>query len=136
MEFPPAVAQNVLKYLEHKDIMNVLVANKDWHNVFAKGLYQSPPLNHLESFEKLMGFLTRPDLSQQYALLVNELSFTGMAADNVYMGDLDACLKLCKNVKILRLERCFHISSILVQSIAKNCPQLEQVSPLNPTVIC
>jgi hypothetical protein len=124
---PPKVALKVLDYVPKKNRKDLLVANKAVHLAFAKAIYNNPALDEMESFEKLMGFLNTKSLSVPYYEFVEQLNFTGMAADNVYMGDLDACLKLCKNIKILRLERCFHISNVLVQSISKHCPQLEQV---------
>jgi hypothetical protein len=65
--------------------------------------------------------------------MIRELDISGIAADNLYMGDLDSALGMCPNLEVFRLENCYHISNILVQSIAHHCPNLLQLDlPGNP----
>ncbi|KAJ3109515.1 hypothetical protein HDU97_005172 [Phlyctochytrium planicorne] len=59
--------------------------------------------------------------------MIRELDISGNAADNLYMGDLDAVLGMSPNLEVFRLENCFHISNILIQSLAHHCPNLLQL---------
>lgn len=132
IEIPHLVADRILRYIDdQKDRLKLLAVCKEWSRAFATAIYQTPCLDRMNSFESLLGLLNMPVPYHPYAFLIQKLDITGGAADNVYMGDLDSCLKHCSNLKILRLERCFHVSNILVESIANNCKNLEQVSNIN-----
>ncbi|KAJ3249987.1 hypothetical protein HK104_007526, partial [Borealophlyctis nickersoniae] len=74
-----------------------------------------------------MTLLNTPLPFHPYPTLIKELDIGSVAADNLYMGDLDATLALCPNLEIFRLENCFHISNILVRSLSGHCPALKQV---------
>jgi hypothetical protein len=98
---------------------------KPWAEAFAAALFHSPPLTHPDAFEILLTVLNSS--SFDYKSLIQRLELSGAAADNIYMGDLDLCLKQCTNLKSFKLERCFHISNLVIQSIAKHCQNLEEV---------
>ncbi|KAI8618536.1 hypothetical protein BC830DRAFT_1166125 [Chytriomyces sp. MP71] len=70
---------------------------------------------------------TLPAKLSIYAHLVHELDLCGAAADNVYIGDLDGALALCANLRILRLGSVFHMSNMIVQSVATHCSNLVQL---------
>ncbi|KAI8898834.1 hypothetical protein BC833DRAFT_619974 [Globomyces pollinis-pini] len=128
LELPPAVAAGIVRYIDVKsDTLKLLLVCKVWSKAFTTALYENPLLENGDSFEMLLGLLNTPLPFYPYAYLIQKLDFVGSAADNIFMGDLDACLKQCVNIRTLRLERCFHISNILIQSISKNCPKLEQL---------
>ncbi|KAJ3037829.1 hypothetical protein HDV00_001330 [Rhizophlyctis rosea] len=59
--------------------------------------------------------------------MIKELDIGAAAADNLYMGDLDATLAICTGLEVFRLENCFHISGILVRSLGMHCGMLKQV---------
>jgi hypothetical protein len=84
-------------------------------------------LDKMNSFELLMGVLNISLPYHPYPFMIQKLDISGIAADNIYMGDLDFCLKSCSNLQIFRLERCYHISNILIQSIATHCTFLQTV---------
>ncbi|KAJ1558977.1 hypothetical protein HK405_012498, partial [Cladochytrium tenue] len=105
----------------------MLVVCKGWSKAVAESMYRAPPLSTPDSFERLMGLLNTPLPYHPYSAMIRELDITGMAADNLYMGDLDSALGMCPNLEVFRLENCFHISNILIQSIAHHCPNLLQL---------
>ncbi|KAJ3257692.1 hypothetical protein HK103_004319 [Boothiomyces macroporosus] len=107
--------------------MKLLLVSKEWSRAFATAIYQNPDLTPTDAFERLLGLLNTPLPTHPYSFMIQKLDISGIAADNLYMGDLDACLKQCANIKILRLERCFHISNILLQSISNYCFKIEQL---------
>ena len=74
-----------------------------------------------------MTLLNTPLPSLPYPEMIKELDIGAAAADNLYMGDLDATLAICTGLEVFRLENCFHISGILVRSLGMNCPMLKQV---------
>ncbi|KAJ3216248.1 hypothetical protein HDU67_009758 [Dinochytrium kinnereticum] len=74
-----------------------------------------------------MGLLNTPLPYVPYPVMIRELDISGNAADNLYMGDLDAVLGMVPNLEVFRLENCFHISNILIQSLAHHCPNLLQL---------
>ncbi|KAJ1554692.1 hypothetical protein HK405_004324 [Cladochytrium tenue] len=125
---PGKVISNVVDLLkDHGDHVSMLVVCKDWSKAVAESMYRAPPLSTPDSFERLMGLLNTPLPYHPYSAMIRELDITGMAADNLYMGDLDSALGMCPNLEVFRLENCFHISNILIQSIAHHCPNLLQL---------
>ncbi|KAI9329378.1 hypothetical protein DFJ73DRAFT_902335 [Zopfochytrium polystomum] len=125
---PGKVISNIVDALrDHADHVSLLMLCKGWSKAVAESMYRAPPLFSSDSFERLMGLLNTPLPYHPYSAMIRELDISGMAADNLYMGDLDAALGMCPNLEVFRLEGCFHISNILVQSIALNCPNLLQL---------
>ncbi len=124
-EIPHKVADLIAQYVPPKEYIKLLLVCKEWSNAFAAVMYNSPPLNHPDAFEQLMstfkGF-------HPYNKYIQRLNISGAAADNIYMGDLELCLKECTNLKAFKLERCYHISNMVIESIAKHCQNLEEVS--------
>ncbi|KAJ3388864.1 hypothetical protein HDU84_009371 [Entophlyctis sp. JEL0112] len=104
-------------------------------------LYTRPSLTLSDSFERLLAVLPLPvpvsrspsiagsePFPYTYADLVQELDLCGAAADNLYIGDLDGALAMCsRSLRILRLGSVFHMSNMIVQSIATHCLGLLQL---------
>lgn len=125
---PPTVLFKILDCIpEHQDQLAFMLTCKKWCNEIAQVLYHAPQLQASDSFERLMGLLTTPLPALPYSSYIKELSFSASAADNLYMGDLDSALSLCPNLQLFRLENCYHISNILVQSLSHHSRKLEQL---------
>ncbi|KAI8849683.1 hypothetical protein BC829DRAFT_178339 [Chytridium lagenaria] len=125
---PLRVLANIVDYVtEHADHVSLMLVCKGWSKTVAQAMYRAPPLQSPDSFERLMGLLNTPLPAHPYPTMIRELDISGMAADNLYMGDLDAALGMCPNLEVFRLENCFHISNILLKSIAHHCPGLLQL---------
>jgi hypothetical protein len=125
-EIPHKIAELILQHVPKRDHFKLLLICKPWAQSFAAALFHSPPLTHPDAFEILLSILNSSYFD--YKSLIQRLELSGAAADNIYMGDLDLCLKECTNLKSFKLERCFHISNLVIQSIAKHCQNLEEVS--------
>ncbi|KAJ3085196.1 SCF ubiquitin ligase complex subunit [Quaeritorhiza haematococci] len=127
-DFPSNVFFNIVAHLaEHQDQCNLMLVCKKWSKSVAEAMYHAPPLQSSDSFERLMGLLNTPLPFHPYPSMIRKLDISGIAADNLYMGDLDAALSMCPNIEVFRLENCYHISNILVQSLSHHCPKLKQV---------
>ncbi|KAJ3165006.1 hypothetical protein HK101_000324 [Irineochytrium annulatum] len=125
---PSRVISNIVDNLkDHGDHVSLLLVCKGWCKTVAEAMYRAPPLFSPDSFERLMGLLYTPLPALPYTVMIRELDISGTAADNLYMGDLDATLGMCPNLEVFRLENCFHISNILVQSLAHHCQNLLQL---------
>ncbi|KAJ3328040.1 hypothetical protein HDU76_010692 [Blyttiomyces sp. JEL0837] len=125
---PGKVISHLVETLrDHPDHVSMLLVCKGWSKPVAEAMYRAPPLQSPDSFERLMGLLNTPLPYHPYPAMIRELDISGMAADNLYMGDLDAALGMCPNLEVFRLENCYHISNILIQSIAHHCPNLLQL---------
>ncbi|KAI9092343.1 hypothetical protein DFS34DRAFT_288779 [Phlyctochytrium arcticum] len=127
LNLPPRVIAGIVEYLDHVDRVSILVLCKTWSPLVAEAMYRAPPLQSSDSFERLMTLLNTPLPAHPYPEMIRELDIGSSAADNLYMGDLDATLAVCPNLEIFRLENCFHISNILVRSLSAHCPNLTQV---------
>ncbi|KAI9339309.1 hypothetical protein BDR26DRAFT_862208 [Obelidium mucronatum] len=113
-------------------LVRLALVQRAWTEPALACLYRCPPLSQPDSFEQLLGVLQRrvPTAAGAvaYADLVQELDLCGAAADNVYIGDLDGALRCCKDsLRILRLGSVFHMSNMIVQSIATHCHVLMQL---------
>ncbi|KAI8840900.1 hypothetical protein BC829DRAFT_446889 [Chytridium lagenaria] len=127
-QLPSRVISSIVDNLrDHSDHVSLLRVCKGWCNTVAEAMYRAPPLESPDSFERLMGLLTTPLPFVPYPVMIRELDISGNAADNLYMGDLDAVLGMVPNLEVFRLENCFHISNILIQSLAHHCPNLLQL---------
>ncbi|KAJ3141362.1 hypothetical protein HK100_007790 [Physocladia obscura] len=136
-------------------LLHLATVCRAWGVASLGALYRRPPLQRFDSFERLLAVLplrvpgshglldynsstyADDDKSESdggdrdgvtYAALVRELDLCGAAADNLYIGDLDGALALCAaSLRILRLGSVFHMSNMVVQSIATHCPRLLQL---------
>ncbi|KAI8816540.1 uncharacterized protein EV422DRAFT_288344 [Fimicolochytrium jonesii] len=126
-QFPLVALPTLVAYLPHADRVSLLQCCKAWSRPVAEAMYGAPLLQSFDSFERLMTLLNTPLPAHPYPELIRELDIGSSAADNLYMGDLDATLGSCPNLEVFRLENCFHISNILVRSLAAHCPNLKQV---------
>ncbi|KAJ3118168.1 hypothetical protein HDU96_003455 [Phlyctochytrium bullatum] len=127
-QLPSRVISSIVDNLkDHSDHVSLLLVCKGWCKTVAEAMYRAPPLSSPDSFERLMGLLNTPLPFLPYPVMIRELDIAGNAADNLYMGDLDAVLGMCPNLEVFRLENCFHISNILIQSLAHHCPNLLQL---------
>jgi hypothetical protein len=124
-QFPPAIAKTILNFVPKQDHQKLLLICKDWSVSFCTALYTSPTFTHSDAFELFLGILNG-NTFHPYAFIVQILDLTPIG-DFIYMGDVDQCLQKCMNLKTFKLERCFHISNMLIQSIGKHCTFLEQV---------
>ncbi|KAJ3248059.1 hypothetical protein HDU78_002152 [Chytriomyces hyalinus] len=154
---PVNVVERIGQHLRDSDDRRSVVecarVTRRWTEGMLRALYKCPRLVQHDSFEALLAVLgaTVPgsrglvgygkdqvvgldssggDGSNQaitYASLVAELDLCGAAADNVYIGDLDGALALCSNLRILRLGSVFHMSNMIVQSVATHCLNLLQL---------
>ncbi|ORY51459.1 hypothetical protein BCR33DRAFT_455320 [Rhizoclosmatium globosum] len=107
-----------------RDLVKLALVHRTWTSAALSALYRCPPLTNSDSFERLLAALAL----DKYAALVTELDLCGAAADNVMIGDLDGALQLTKNsLRILRLGSVFHMSNMIVQSIATHCEHLMQL---------
>ncbi|TPX60526.1 hypothetical protein PhCBS80983_g01761 [Powellomyces hirtus] len=124
---PSAVIDGIVQNLSHSDQLNFLVLCKAWSRPVATAMYRAPLLQSSDSFERLIQLLNTPLPAHPYPELIRELDIGASAADNLYMGDLDSALAVCTGLEVFRLENCFHISNILVRSLAAHCSNLKQV---------
>jgi hypothetical protein len=127
VQFPLELAFNLVPYIPASDRINLLLVNKEWSLFFAEVIYREPTLPRMDSFVKFMRPITSKSTFHFYPEMVHKLDISGVVSDNVYMGDLVACLKRCLNLKSFKLERCFHISSQLLDCLATHCCNLEEV---------
>ncbi|KNC97997.1 uncharacterized protein SPPG_06415 [Spizellomyces punctatus DAOM BR117] len=127
MNLPAPVISGIVTYLDHADQVSALLVCRGWSRPVAEAMYRAPPLQSSDSFERLMSLLNTPLPAHPYPEMIRELDIGSSAADNLYMGDLDATLAVCTNLEVFRLENCFHISNILVRSLSTHCPSLKQV---------
>ncbi|KAI9012923.1 hypothetical protein BC832DRAFT_613053 [Gaertneriomyces semiglobifer] len=125
--FPQSVLALLVHYLPKEDHISLLLLSKSWSKAVAAALYRAPPLQSSDSFERLMALLNTPLPYHDYPALIRELEISTMAADNMYIGDLDATLAACRQLEVFRLENCFHMSNILVRSLSTHCFNLKQV---------
>ncbi|KAJ3381167.1 hypothetical protein HDU92_005560 [Lobulomyces angularis] len=123
----------------HSDQISLSLACRKWSIPCLEAMYHSPPLQNSDSFERMLSLLNTPLPYINYTLLIKELNISSVAADNIYMGDLDFCLAACPNLELFRLENCYHISNILVQSLSQLCKNLLQLElsgcPISDTFI-
>ncbi|KAJ3166112.1 hypothetical protein HDU88_003659 [Geranomyces variabilis] len=124
---PASVLAGFVRYLNHVDQAKLLVVCKKWSLPVASAMYRAPLLQSSDSFERLIQLLNTPLPAHPYPELIRELDIGASAADNLYMGDLDNALAVCTGLEVFRLENCFHISNILVRSLAAHCQNLKQV---------
>ncbi|KAJ3163486.1 hypothetical protein HDU86_000065 [Geranomyces michiganensis] len=124
---PASVLAGFVRYLNHADQAKLLVVCKAWSLPVASAMYRAPLLQSSDSFERLIQLLNTPLPAHPYPELIRELDIGASAADNLYMGDLDNALAVCTGLEVFRLENCFHISNILVRSLAAHCTNLKQV---------
>ncbi|KAJ3030473.1 UNVERIFIED_CONTAM: hypothetical protein HDU68_008889 [Siphonaria sp. JEL0065] len=117
--------------VEARVLVRLALVQRSWTEAALGALYRCPPLVHPDAFEQLLVVLPRrvpTTAATVYAGLVQELDLCGAAADNVYIGDLDGALQSCKHsLRILRLGSVFHMSNMIVQSIATHCHVLMQL---------
>ncbi|KAJ3074143.1 hypothetical protein HDU98_011992 [Podochytrium sp. JEL0797] len=113
------------------ELLRLAVVAKSWALPALGALYRCPRLEAFDSFERLLAVLPLkvPGSSLvHYASLVQELDLCGQAADNLFIGDLDVALRLCSDsLRILRLGSVFHMSNMIVQSIATHAKHLMQL---------
>ncbi|KAI8813548.1 hypothetical protein BJ742DRAFT_767129 [Cladochytrium replicatum] len=127
-DVPTGVLGRIVTNLpDHQDQLSLLLVCKGWSRSVAESMYRAPPLQSSDSFERLMGLLNTPLPAHPYPTMIRELDISGLAADNLYVGDLDAALQMCPYLEIFRLENCFHISNVVVRSIADHCANIRQV---------
>ncbi|KAJ1555311.1 SCF ubiquitin ligase complex subunit [Nowakowskiella sp. JEL0078] len=125
---PERVLKEIAKQVSsHNDLLSLMLLCKGWSKDITEQAYHAPELNGADSFERLMGLLNTPLPAHPYPKIIRELDISGLAADNLYMGDLNAALSMCPNIEIFRLENCYHISNMLVRSIADYCQNIKQV---------
>ncbi|KAJ1535674.1 SCF ubiquitin ligase complex subunit [Nowakowskiella sp. JEL0078] len=125
---PERVLKEIAKQVSnHNDLLSLMLLCKGWSKDITEQAYRAPELNGADSFERLMGLLNTPLPAHPYPKIIRELDISGLAADNLYMGDLNAALSMCPNIEIFRLENCYHISNMLVRSIADYCLNIKQV---------
>lgn len=120
LELEPVMAQ-ITENLDPASQLSLMLTNKRILSAAAAQVYRAPSLHVADSFETLMDLINLPLPYLSYASFIRELSFTTTAAaDNIYMGDLDYCLALCKSLELFKLENCYHISNILIQALAQS----------------
>ncbi|KAJ3194675.1 hypothetical protein HK101_002205 [Irineochytrium annulatum] len=139
-----ALPVNVLASLvdnvrDHADRVSMMLVCKAWTKPVAEAAYRAPPLESSDSFERLMVLLNTVLPALPYAAMIRELNISGLAADNLYIGDLDAALRACTELEVFRLENCYHVSNILVKSVAQSSSGLLQLDlpgcPVSDTFI-
>ncbi|KAJ3276587.1 hypothetical protein HDV01_004120 [Terramyces sp. JEL0728] len=128
------IFENIMKWCSPGDAAKLLQVCQVWSGPAAEALYQSPPILYADSFPKLAATLLKNDTMHPYPLLIREFIFTGnlflilgLAADELYMGDLKECLKLCSNLVSFRIEGCSHLSNLLAQFLAEHAPFLSRI---------
>lgn len=90
-------------------------------------MYKSPVFESSENFEDLMTSLSNKSSLFDYAASIRKLLINSSVACNLYMGDIDAALQICPNLETFRLEQCYHMSNLLIQSLSHHCPQLARL---------
>ncbi|KAJ3315419.1 hypothetical protein HDV04_002961 [Boothiomyces sp. JEL0838] len=121
------IFENIMKWCSPGDAAKLLQVCQVWSGPAAEALYQSPPILYADSFSKLAATLLRKDVMHPYPLLIREFIFTGLAADELYMGDLKECLRLCSNLVSFRIEGCSHLSNLLAQFLTEHAPFLSRI---------
>lgn len=125
---PQAFFDCLFTYLsENQDQVNLMLVCKSWATFITDSMYHAPPLQTPDSFERLLRLLNTPLPYYPYPQMIKELDISPIAADNIFMGDLDSALSLCTNLQVFRLENCYHISNILVQSLSRHSSKLLQL---------
>ncbi|KAI8912646.1 hypothetical protein EDD86DRAFT_114983 [Gorgonomyces haynaldii] len=126
---PIECRQRILEYVDNK--RDILSVSKAWSLAFAQALYAT--IDKAEALPTVLsGF-------HDYHLFVKKLEFSGMAADNVEMGDLEQVLKKTTQLESFSLQFCFHCTSSLLQFLADSCHQLKRLvlrgCPLSDTFL-
>ncbi|KAJ1562362.1 hypothetical protein HK096_010854 [Nowakowskiella sp. JEL0078] len=141
-QMPTRIFRLIFQYLSQHERLKLLQVCYVWSRPAAEAFYQSPPLDTPTAFARLTALLsTSGSLDQQnngtskvpntfhpYHALVRELYFTPMAAEDLYMGDVDRALALCSaSLVSFHLENCIHVSNLLVQSLARHAGKLRRL---------
>ena len=82
------VFECILKYLSLKDSLKLMRVCQVWSCSVSEIIYQSPPLLNENSFSKLISLLLLENTIHPYPLLIKELVFDAISANELLMGDL------------------------------------------------
>ncbi|KAI8921766.1 hypothetical protein BC831DRAFT_73204 [Entophlyctis helioformis] len=124
---PAAALRRIVAFTQSRaDQLALLRVCRAWSPAVAAAIYAHLPLRASDAFERLNSLLhaSSPSPLVPIAASIASLDISSAAADNVFMGDLDAALAKLPHLHAFRLEHSFHISNILVRSLAANCPSL------------
>ena len=119
-DLPVSAAQKIMGYLEQKT--PVTLVSRGWNRIFIPILYEKSILSDKETFSFFIQTLSAKNGSN-----VKTLVITASASDYCEMGDLVDIISKCENISHFTLQGFFHLSSILIEELKRNCMCLEQV---------
>ncbi|RKO90915.1 hypothetical protein BDK51DRAFT_44941 [Blyttiomyces helicus] len=137
---PPHVFAVILSHLPPRDRVALLLVSKKWSRSVVSALYESPNLSSptSSSFAALTSLFARPTFFP-YASYVRFLHVPAPVADDMLMGDLKYVIQACPNLIGFRLERCPHVSNIILRVISEVAHALEHLElpacPISDTFV-